>query len=51
MKARLLYSESVVSFLHLPAYITDNEIQERLKSLKIELVTPIYIDLYIKVQI
>ena len=47
MKARLLYSESVVvSFLHLPAYITDDEIQERLKSLKIELATPIYRRLY-----
>ena len=43
MKARLLYSESVVvSFLHLPAYITDDEIQERLTSMKIELVTSIY---------
>ena len=35
MKARLPYSERVVvSFLHLPAYITDDEIEEILKSLK-----------------
>ena len=43
MKSRLLHSESVVvSFLHLPAYITDEEIEERLKSLNVKLVSPIY---------
>ena len=40
MKARL--QSVVVLFLHLPAYITDDKIEERLISMKIELITPIY---------
>ncbi|XP_041375527.1 uncharacterized protein LOC121388301 [Gigantopelta aegis] len=43
MKAKLLQSESVVvSFLHLPAYIADEEIEDRLRALNIELISPIY---------
>ncbi|XP_041352754.1 uncharacterized protein LOC121371148 isoform X2 [Gigantopelta aegis] len=43
MKTKLLHSDSVVvSFLHLPTYISDDEIEERLKSTNIELITPIY---------
>ena len=43
ISARLLHSETVVvSFLHLPAYIRDEEIEERLKGMHIEILTPIY---------
>ena len=43
IRARLLHSETVVvSFLHLQAYIRDEEIEERLKGMNIEILTPIY---------
>ena len=43
IRARLLHSETVVvSFLHLPAYIRDEEIEERLKGMNIEILTRIY---------